>query len=360
MKIVTVLGTRPEIIRLSRIIPALDACCDHVVVHTGQNHDERLNDVFFRELRVRAPDHALGIRANSFGAQVAAIIAASEEVFAGERPDRVLILGDTNSGLAAFVAARMGIPVFHMEAGNRCHDDRVPEEINRRVIDQCSTLLLPYTEGSAENLRREGFPAARIIVSGNPINEVLRHYAPGIAASAVHAELGLEPGGYLLATFHRQETVDVPDRLRALAASLDRAAAELDMPVICSVHPRTARRMADQGVAPADPRVRLLPPFGFLDFVALERGARLVLTDSGTVQEECCILGVPVVTLRDVTERPETIACGSGILAGVEPEAVMAAIARAPAPGSWTPPPEYRAERVSATIADLLLDGRVA
>jgi len=321
-RILTILGTRPEIIRLSCLIPALDAACDHVLVHTGQNHDDRLNDIFFRELRVRPPDIALGIRAESFGQQIAAVIAGSEQVLADQRPDRVLILGDTNSGLAAFVAARMGIPVFHMEAGNRCHDDRVPEEINRRVIDHCSAMLLPYTRGSADNLRREGIPEERIAVTGNPINEVLRRYA---------------------------------QRLRMIAESLDRLAAAFGLPVFWPVHPRAARRMAEQGAAPADPRVRLLPPLGFFDFVALERGARLVLTDSGTVQEECCILGVPAVTMRDVTERPETIACGSNLLAGVAPDAVLAAALAAPAPASWTPPAEYLAERVSAAVRDLLL-----
>lgn len=355
MKILTILGTRPEIIRLSRIVPALDAACDHVLVHTGQNHDDRLNDLFFRELGVRPPDIALGIRAGSFGQQVAAIIAETERVLAAERPARVLILGDTNSGLAAFVAARMGIPVFHMEAGNRCHDPRVPEEINRRVIDHCSTLLLPYTEGSAENLRREGIPPDRIVVTGNPINEVMRHHAPEIAASRITADLGLQRGGYLLATLHRQENVDLPDRLRMIAESLDGLAAAFGMPLVWPVHPRTAARMAEQGVAPADPRVQMLPPLGFLDFVALEQGARLVLTDSGTVQEECCILGVPAVTMRDVTERPETIACGSNLLAGVEPAAVLAAAAAAPAPTSWTPPAEYLVEHVSETVRDLLL-----
>ncbi|MFM9107037.1 MAG: non-hydrolyzing UDP-N-acetylglucosamine 2-epimerase [Chloroflexota bacterium] len=357
LRVVTILGTRPEIIRLSRLIPALDAACGHLLVHTGQNHDERLSDLFFRELGVRPPDIALGIRADSFGQQVAAIIAESERVLAETRPDRVLILGDTNSGLAALVAARMGIPVVHMEAGHRCLDVRVPVEINRRVIDHCSAVQLPYTHGSADNLRREGIPEERIVVTGNPINEVLRHYAPEIAASRVHAGLGTAPGGYLLATLHRQENVDVPERLRMIAESLDLLAAEFGLPVVCSLHPRTARRLAEQGVSPVDPRVRLLPPFGFFDFVALERDARLVLTDSGTVQEECCILGVPAVTMRDVTERPETIACGSNLLAGVEPEAVLAAARAAPAPGSWTPPAEYLAGRVSETVRDLLLAG---
>lgn len=360
MKIVTVLGTRPEIIRLSRIVPALDAVCDHVVVHTGQNWDERLSDVFFRELRLRAPDRALGIRADSFGAQVGAIVAAAERVFLEERPDRVVILGDTNSGLAAFVANRMGIPVYHLEAGNRCFDDRVPEEVNRRVIDQCSAVLMPYTERSRANLLREGIAPDRVFVTGNPIFEVMTHHAADIDASTVHADLGLETGGYLLATIHRQENVDEPARLRSLVSALDLLAAEFAAPVVCSVHPRTAARLREQDIGPADSRVRLLPPFGLFDFLALERAARIVLSDSGTVQEECCIFGVPAVTLRDVTERPETVECGSNVLAGADPEDILRAARAVDGAGGWRPPPEYTAPNVAATVVRVVIGVRPA
>ncbi|MFT4039650.1 MAG: UDP-N-acetylglucosamine 2-epimerase (non-hydrolyzing), partial [Thermomicrobiales bacterium] len=296
----------------------------------------------------------LGIREASFGEQVGRIIAESERVLTDERPDRVVILGDTNSGLAAFVAARMGIPVFHLEAGNRCFDDRVPEEINRRVIDHCSAVLMPYTERSRANLIREGVAGERIFVTGNPIFEVLEFYRDRIDASPALADLGLEPGSYLLTTLHRQENVDNPARLRSLVGAMDALAAEFAAPVVVSVHPRTARRLADQGVAPSDPRVQLLPPFGLFDFVALERGARIVLSDSGTVQEECCILGVPAVTLRDVTERPETIECGSNVLAGAEPAGIVRAARVADGAAGWTPPREYLVDRVSATVSRIV------
>lgn len=222
MKLLTVLGTRPEIIRLSRVIPTLDALCDHVLVHTGQNFDQRLSDLFFDELGVRPPDHYLGVRADSFGAQVGRILSESERVLRAEQPDRLLILGDTNSGLAAVIAKRLGIPVYHMEAGNRCYDDRVPEEVNRRIIDHSSDVLLPYTERSRANLLREGIAGERIYVTGNPIKEVLDHYAPQIAASGALDALGLEAGRYFLVTLHRAENVDQPARLAQFIAALRR------------------------------------------------------------------------------------------------------------------------------------------
>lgn len=356
MKVMTVLGTRPEIIRLSLVIEKLDALCDHVLVHTGQNDDERLNDLLFAELGVRSPDHAVGIRAGSFGEQVGAILAATERLIREERPDRLLILGDTNSGLAAFIACRLGIPVYHMEAGNRCYDHRVPEEINRRVIDQSSTVLMPYTERSRLNLLREGFPGERIYVTGNPMYEVLRRHESSIAASTVLGDLGLRAGEYFLVTMHRQENVDVPTRLAALVDALGRLATEYGWPVICPLHPRTAARLQEGGLAPSDQRVRLLRPFGLFDFVALERGAFCVLSDSGTVQEECCIFRVPNVTIRDVTERPETLDCGSNMLSGVEPEAILQTVRTVRAAhANWTVPPEYLAPAVSSTAIRIVL-----
>lgn len=360
MKVLTILGTRPEIIRLSLIIDKLDRLCDHVLVHTGQNYDERLKDVFFRELGVRAPDRELGIRGTSFGEQVAAIIAASERVFAEERPDRLLVLGDTNSGLAAFVARRLGIPVFHLEAGNRCYDERVPEEVNRRVIDHCSDVLMPYTERSRANLLREGFAGERVFVVGNPIYEVMRRHEPAIAASDVLARLGIEPQRYFLVTMHRQENVDVEERLRALFDGLTCLAGDYQLPIVCSLHPRTQAKMRAFGLAADDPAIRLYPPFGFVDFLALERDAFCVLSDSGTVQEECCILKVANVTIRDVTERPETIECGSNMLSGVAPETiercVRTVLLQRP---HWTAPPEYLVDDVSATVAKIVLGHRL-
>jgi UDP-N-acetylglucosamine 2-epimerase (non-hydrolysing) len=360
MKVLTVLGTRPEIIRLSRVIEKLDRLCDQVVIHTGQNYDPNLNDVFFQELGVRAPNHYLGIRGESFGEQIGKILAASELVLRAEKPDRVLILGDTNSSLVAIIAKRLGMPVYHMEAGNRCYDDRVPEEVNRRIIDHCSDVLLPYTERSRQNLLREGIEGHRIYVTGNPINEVIRHYDDLISKSDIHERLGLKAGKYFLVTMHREENVDVEDRLRALIKALELLQREYELPVICSTHPRTRARMKSSGIeSPAGGGVQFHEPFGLFDFISLERDAFCVLSDSGTVQEECCIFRVANVTIRDVTERPETIECGSNMLSGAEPEAILRCVRTVlDQQNEWTAPPEYLAENVSQTIAKIVLSYR--
>ncbi len=353
-KVVTLLGTRPEIIRLSRVIPLLDEACENVLVHTGQNFDDRLNALFFRELGLRKPDRALNIRETGFGAQVGQLFARCEELFLQEKPDTVLVLGDTNSGLAAFVAKRMGIRVAHMEAGNRCYDDRVPEEVNRRVIDHSSTVLMPYTHRSAQNLVREGIERQRIFVTGNPIKEVLDHYAPQIAAADPLNSLHLDAGRFFLATAHRAETVDDPIRLASLIGALNAAAEKHHMPVVASLHPHTADRLKQSNVDAG--KIRFVPPLGLFDFVRLEREAFCVLSDSGTVQEECCIFGVPSVTLRDVTERPETIECGSTVLAGVDEERILAAIQLVVGSGgTWTPPAEYVVGNVSSVVAKIVL-----
>src|SRR4051812_2714459 len=244
MKVITILGTRPEIIRLSLIIAKLDRLCEHVLVHTGQNYDATLNDIFFDELNVRKPDHYLGVRGATFCEQIGKIIEASERVLRDERPDKLLLLGDTNSALSSVVAKRMGIPVYHMEAGNRCFDDRVPEETNRRVIDHSSDILMPYTERSRQNLLREGIPGERIFVTGNPILEVIRRAEPLIAASSVLTRLALSPGRYFLVTLHRAENVDIESRLRAFVQSFARLRRVYGMPVIVSTHPRTRSRLA--------------------------------------------------------------------------------------------------------------------
>ena len=356
MKVLTVLGTRPEIIRLSRVIEKLDALCEHVLVHTGQNFDPKLSDLFFEELGVRPPDRHLGVTGATFGEQIGRMLTAVDIVLHEERPDALLVLGDTNSGLCAVLAKRMGIAVYHMEAGNRCYDDRVPEEVNRRVIDHSSTVLMPYTQRSKENLLREGVPSERIYVTGNPIHEVLEHYGEQIDSASVFERLGVEPGSYFVATMHRAENVDVDERLRDLAAALEQVSREYDLPVLCSLHPRTQYKMREFGVEVADRRVRFLEPLGLFDFVALERRAFCTLSDSGTVQEECCLFGVPTVTMRDVTERPETVECGSNMLAGVDPAMVLHCVrtvtANAPA---WAPPPEYLAPDVSGAVVKIVL-----
>ena len=357
MKVLTVLGTRPEIIRLSRIIEKLDQLCDQVVLHTGQNYDPNLNVVFFRELKVRQPDIYLGVRGASFGEQIGKILAESEKVLRAERPDRVLILGDTNSSLVAVIAKRLGISVYHMEAGNRCYDDRVPEEVNRRIIDHSSDILLPYTERSRQNLLREGIEGRRIYVIGNPINEVIQYHNDAIGKSDIHQRLGLERGRYFLVTMHREENVDVEERLRALLTALESLQREYQVPVICSTHPRTRVRMREFQLDPtADGQIQFHDPFGFFDFIALEREAFCVLSDSGTVQEECCLFRVANVTIRDVTERPETIEAGSNILSGADPETILRCVRTAIDQRSdWSPPPEYLAENVSGTVTKILL-----
>lgn len=354
MRVVTVVGTRPEVIRLSRIVPKLDALCEHTLVHTGQNFDPRLNELFFEELGVRPPDYRLDAR-GSFAEQVGAIFAGCERIFRETRPERLLVLGDTNSALCALPAKRAGIPVVHMEAGNRCYDDRVPEEVNRRVIDHASDVLLPYTERSRQNLLQEGIPGRRIFVTGNPIFEVLRHYECRVRGSDVLARLGVREGAFFLVTAHRAENVDDPARLRALLHALRGVHGEWGQPVLVSTHPRTRERLAQLG-EPAPAGVRFLEPFGFFDFVRLEQTARCVLTDSGTVQEECAILNRPNVTLRDTTERPETLECGSNVLAGLDDEPVRRAVRRAlQRPAQVPAPPEYLAPAVSDTVTNLIV-----
>ena len=304
MRVVTVLGTRPEIIRLSLIVEKLDKLVEHVLVHTGQNFDPSLSDVFFENLGVRSPDAWLGAR-GQLSEQVGEILKGCERILREVRPDRILILGDTNSGLSAFIAKRMGIPVFHMEAGNRCFDDRVPEEVNRRVIDHCSDVLMPYTERSRQNLLAEGFRSERVLVTGNPIFEVISHFRPSIDASDILNRLQLEPGRYMLATLHREENVDAGERLARFTQAFADIAREHKMPIIVSTHPRTRKRLVEDHEAKDN--VRYLEPFGFFDFLRLENDATCVLSDSGTVQEECCIFRMPNITIRDVTERPETL-----------------------------------------------------
>ena len=355
MKIMTILGTRPEIIRLCLIIKKLDSLCEQVLLHTGQNYDANLNDIFLEQLEVRPVDHYMGAK-GTFGEQIGTILKESERLMIEEKPDRFLVLGDTNSSLAAIMAKRLAIPVYHMEAGNRCYDDRVPEEVNRRIIDHSSDILMPYTERSRKNLLHEGIPGERIYVTGNPIYEVIRHYDAQIEASQILAELGLKKRAYFLVTLHRAENVDIEERLRKFLTGLDLLEQKYGLPIIVSTHPRTRNRVDSFGVDLRDSRLRFLPPFGFFDFIHLERNASCVLSDSGTVQEECCIFGVPNVTLRDVTERPETIECGSNMLSGAEPDSILRCVETVVnAAGSWTPPSEYVMTNVSETVTKIVL-----
>jgi UDP-N-acetylglucosamine 2-epimerase (non-hydrolysing) len=356
MKVMTIFGTRPELIRLSLVMRLLDQHCQHVTVHTGQNYDESLSDTFIRDLDIRTPDINLGVKAGSIGEQIGQIISRVDELLVEHKPDRVLILGDTNSALSAIPASRRQIPVFHMEAGNRCYDDRVPEEINRRVIDHSSTVLLPYTDRSKENLVREGIERERIFVTGNPIKEVLDHFADSIDASTILQSLKVKPFEYFLVTLHRAENVDEPERLTGLFDGLSLVADKFAKSVLVSVHPRTAQKLESFSIRPASQQVRLLKALPFFDFVKLEKNSLAVLTDSGTVQEECAIFGIPNVTLRDVTERPETIECGSNILSGGDPNTMVDAVALAIGqPASWVPPREYMLGNVSQAVSKIVL-----
>lgn len=356
MKIMTILGTRPEIIRLSIIINKLDELCNHVLVHTGQNFDKNLSDIFFKQLNIRSPNYFLDVKGKTFGEQIGRIITKSEEVMLLEKPDRLLILGDTNSCLSAIVAKRLGIPIYHLEAGNRCYDDRVPEEVNRRIIDHSSDILMPYTQGSRDNLIREGIANNRIHVIGNPIFEVIHHYDQFISQMDILRQLELSKGQYFLVTMHRQENVDIKQRLIGLIESLEKLQLEYKMPIICSWHPRTKNLMKSYNIFIENKQIRLYDPFSFFDFISLERNAFCVLSDSGTVQEECCIFRVPNVTIRDVTERPETIECGSNILSGADSKTVLRCVKTVLRQSiQWEIPLEYQVKSVSSTVVKILL-----
>ncbi|MBC2722521.1 non-hydrolyzing UDP-N-acetylglucosamine 2-epimerase [Desulfosporosinus sp.] len=358
MKIMTILGTRPEIIRLSRIIPLLDGLCDHILVHTGQNFDRRLNEIFFSELNLRSPNYELNCQATSVMAQIGEILHKCEQVMIRERPDRLLILGDTNSALTALAAKRLSIPVYHMEAGNRCYDDRVPEEINRRVIDHCSDILMPYTERSRANLLKEGIEGKRIYVTGNPIREVLRYYTDKIEQSNVLKTLEVTEKGYFLVTLHRAENVDNEVRLSKFITSFHRLYFEYKIPLICSLHPRTRSQLEKQSKTLDSTGIHILEPLGLFDFVCLEQNAFCVLSDSGTVQEECSLFKIPNVTLRDVTERPETVESGSNIISGCEPEDISRAVNVVLSQGcDWEAPLDYMEQNVSRKVLKILLGG---
>jgi len=335
VKVVTVVGTRPEIIRLSRVIARLDRTVEHVLVHTGQNYDHSLNQVFFDDLELRPPDHYLGVDTSSLGCVLADTLRKTEEVLRIERPDAFLVLGDTNSCISAVMAKRMRIPVYHMEAGNRCFDENVPEETNRRLVDHVADFNLAYTEHARRNLLTEGLHPRRVVVTGSPMREVLEHYRAQIEASGALMELGLSPERYFLVSAHREENVDSPQRLRLLLECLTRVHAKFDLPVVVSTHPRTRNRLeALDEIVEGD--IRWLEPFGFHDYNRLQLSAACVLSDSGTIAEESSILGFPAITLRDSIERPEALDSGSIMLTGLDPESVEQAVSIAMTDGAIT------------------------
>lgn len=355
-KILTILGTRPEIIRLARIIPKLDQLCDHRILHTGQNYDAALNDIFFDQLRLRVPDCILESR-GSIGQQMAATMLGVERYVNEFGPDAVLVLGDTNSGLSAIVCERMGIPVFHMEAGNRCYDMSVPEEKNRRLIDSISTYNLPYTELSRQNLLREGAQNNRVFVTGNPIKEVLDYYRADIDNSDILERLGLQSNNYIVATAHRAENVDNPERLANIFAAMETISHEY--PIVFSCHPKTRQRLQDLDIS-IGCNIRLTEPLGFFDFVYLEKNSYMAISDSGTVQEEMCLFHIPTITIRATTERPETVWCGSNIVTGLEIDNIVAGYqAMKSADRNWSVPGEYARTNVSDTVINILLGNYV-
>lgn len=326
LKVMTVLGTRPEIIRLSRVMARLDEHTDHVIVHTGQNYDYELNEVFFRDLELRKPDYFLGAAGKSAAETIGKVIIEVDKVLEQERPDAVLILGDTNSCLAVIPAKRRKIPVFHMEAGNRCFDDRVPEEINRRIVDHTADINLPYSTIARDYLIAEGIPADRIIKTGSPMFEVLSYYRSGIDEFRALSEMAVEPEGYFLVSAHREENVDQEYQLRSLGTTLNAIAEKYDLPILISTHPRTRSRL-DASDMVLDPRVRLLKPFGFLDYNALQRHARAVLSDSGTISEESSILNFPALNIREAHERPEAMEEASVMMTGLGKERILQGLA---------------------------------
>ena len=322
LKVMTVVGTRPEIIRLSRVMVKLDQFCEHVIVHTGQNYDYELNQIFFDDLGIRKPDTFLEAAGATAAETIGKVIIAAGKAMEQHQPEALLLLGDTNSALVAIAAKRRKIPIFHMEAGNRCFDFRVPEEINRRIVDHTADIHLPYSEIARDYLLREGLPPDQVIKTGSPMREVIEHYMPGIEASHVLTLLGLTKQHYFLVSFHREENVDSPENLQNLFTILNQLAERYQQPVIVSTHPRTRKRMDALGLT-AHPLVQFLKPFGFLDYVKLQMQARAVLSDSGTITEESSILNFPALNLREVHERPEGFEEAAVIFVGMNIDRVM-------------------------------------
>lgn len=359
-KILTILGTRPELIKMSLVIKKFDHLTNHVLVHTGQNYDFELNQIFFDDLAIRKPDHFLNAAGATAAETIANVIKGSDEVFAREMPDAVLIYGDTNSGLAAIAAKRRKIPVFHMEAGNRCFDQRVPEEINRKIIDHLSDVNMVLSEHARRYLLAEGLPAERIFKTGSHLEEVFEWIGPKIEASSVLKELGLEKGAYFLVSSHREENVDDPDRCRALLETLNALANSYRAPIIFSTHPRTRLRFDAIEGPPVDPLVRFLRPFGFSDYVRLQKDAKCVLSDSGTITEEAALLRLRAVNIRDAHERPEGMDAGVLIMCGVHPETVLDAVSATLARAfAHAPQPhlvdDYHGGAVSEKVVNIVL-----
>lgn len=325
LKVMTIVGTRPEIIRLSRVIAELDKHCEHILVHTGQNYDYELNEIFFLDLQIRKPDYFLGAAGDTAAATIGNVIRLSDEAFEKYQPEALLILGDTNSCLSSISAKRRKIPIFHMEAGNRCFDLRVPEEINRKIIDHISDINLPYSQIARDYLIAEGLPPDQIIRTGSPMREVLEFYSTRIEDSKILNQLGLQRDAYYIVSTHREENVDTEENLKKIIHILNDLAKEKKLPVIVSTHPRTRKRLDHLGMQ-IDPLIQFLKPFGFLDYIKLQVNAKCVLSDSGTITEESSILKFPALNMREVHERPEGFEEGAVMMVGLSSKRVMQAL----------------------------------
>lgn len=354
LKVMTIVGTRPEIIRLSRVIAKLDTCTTHILVHTGQNYDYELNGIFFKELGIRKPDHFMNADVSSLGATIGDIMRKTEEVIKKENPDAMLVLGDTNSCLAAYMAKRYRVPIYHMEAGNRCFDINVPEEINRKIIDHISDFNLVYTEHARRHLLSEGLPHRRIYLTGSPMKEVLEHYKNKIADSQVLKSLKLKRDSYFVVSVHREENVDNHNNLKRIIKILNSLASEYQKPVIVSTHPRTAKQLQMLNEK-TDKKVLFHKPFGFLDYVNLQMNSSCVLSDSGTISEESSILSFPAVTLRNALERPEAMDAGSIIMTGMDYDTVITAVEIAMKQKKKQIPVDYNITNTSERVVNLII-----
>jgi len=359
LKIVTVVGTRPEIIRLSRTMALLDKYVNQVIVHTGQNYDYELNEVFWNELELRKPDHFLEIDTSSLGAAVGDILRKTEILLKKEKPDGLLVLGDTNSCLSAYIAKRMHIPVFHMEAGNRSFDFNVPEETNRRIIDHIADFNLVYTEHARRHLLSEGLQHRRIYLTGSPMREVLDYYKYKIGNSNILQLLGIEQNNFFVVSTHREENVDNPENLKKILIVLNELVDAYSLPVIVSTHPRTRKRIEELGEKSLNKGIQFLKPFGFLDYVHLQQNALCTLSDSGTISEEASILGFPAISLRQSMERPEAQDTGSIILTGFDPDIILNSISmvinETKERKSFSMPPDYQIDNTSWRVVKLIL-----
>ena len=358
LKVMTVVGTRPEIIRLSRIIPKLDQFFDHTLVHTSQNFDYELNEIFFEEMGIRKPDVFLIIAADSFALTASNLFKEIDPVYEAYKPEALLILGDTNSALAAIPAKRRKIPIFHMEAGNRCFDETVPEEINRKIVDHIADINLTYSAIAREYLLREGLPPDQVIKTGSPMHEVLSFYKPKIAHSDILKKLDLTATNYFLVSAHSEENVDSPENLQKLVLLLEALAKRFNKPIIISTHPRTQKRLSELNTI-TNPLLRFLKPFGFIEYIALQENAYCVLSDSGTITEESSILNFPALNLRSVNERPEGFEVGAVMMVGFDEDRVLQALAIVTEQGRGDDRtinivPDYEADLVSEKIVRII------